>query len=48
MQVVGEKAEQGFVGAAVGGWGGERDFERAVMGAGDGVAAGAGVDAYGE
>ena len=43
----GEEGDERGVGAAVGGWGGEGDFQGAVMGAGDGVAAGAGMNADG-
>jgi len=47
-EVVGEEGDECGVGAAVRWWGGEGDFERAIVDAGDGVAAGAGVNADGE
>ena len=46
--MAGEEGDEGGVGAAVGGWGGEGEIERAVVEAGDGVAPGSGVDADGE
>lgn len=42
----GEEGNQRGVGAAVGGWGGEGDFESAIMRAGDGVASSAGMNAH--
>jgi len=45
---VGQEGDEGFVGAAIGGWGGEGDFDGSGVDAGDGVFAGAGMDADGE
>ena len=42
----GEEGDECGVGAAVGGWGGEGNFQSAVVDAGDGVAAGAGMNAH--
>ncbi len=44
----GEEGDERGVGSAVSGRGGEGDFQCAVVGAGDDVAASTGMDAYGE
>ena len=48
VKFAGEKGDEGLVGSAIGGRRGERDFERAVVDAGDGVAPRTGMDADGE
>ena len=48
VEAVAEEVDEGLVGAAVDWWGGEGDFERVVVDAGDGVFAGSGMDANGE
>jgi len=48
VEALGEEGDEGGVGTAVGGWGGEGDLERVGVSAGDGVALGAGVNADGE
>ena len=45
-EVLGEEGDKRGVGAAVGGWSGERYFQSAVVDAGDRVAPGAGVNSH--
>ena len=47
FEVLCEKGDESFVGATVGGWGGEGDLYGAIVHAGDGVGTGAGMDADG-
>jgi len=46
VESFGEEGDERGVGAAVGGWRGERDFQGAIVRAGDGVASSAGMNAH--
>ena len=48
VKFAGEEGDESLVGAAIGGRRGERDFERAIVDAGDGVAPRSGMHTDGE